>query len=62
MLDKVIAYAKSNYGSWDSFNKDFFIGEAQVGLNNKAGKAILSKYATYLLEKKGSPWNNLTWQ
>lgn len=61
ILNEVVSYAKNNYKSWDDFNNQFFIGESHVGLNHRAGKSILTKYSSYLMKKKGSPWNNIAW-
>jgi hypothetical protein len=60
-LKAIASFAKDHYRSWSEFNENFFIGEATVGLNNKAGKAVLAKKAGYLTTKKGSPWNNIDW-
>jgi hypothetical protein len=60
-LRSIASYAKACYQGWNEFNENFFIGEAIVGLNNKAGIAVLEKKAGYLMTKKGSPWNNIDW-
>lgn len=62
ILEKVNAYAQNNYTSWIDFSKNFIIGEANVGLNNSAGKSIIKKYIGYLETKKGSPWNTIPWE
>ncbi|MDR0284630.1 MAG: DUF1266 domain-containing protein [Propionibacteriaceae bacterium] len=61
ILRTISAYARSRYHSWAEYNTAFLAGEAAVGLNNKAGRTLLTKQTRYLLEKKGSPWNNIPW-
>jgi hypothetical protein len=62
ILGNVNRYAKKYYKDWETFSEEFITGESNVGLNNIAGKSVLKKYIGYLKAKKGSPWNNISWQ
>ncbi|KFF02248.1 DUF1266 domain-containing protein [Chryseobacterium luteum] len=62
ILENVNIYAKRHYTNWENFSEEFFDGESSVGLNNSAGKSVLKKYIGYLKTKKGSPWNNISWE
>ncbi len=62
ILGNVNIYAKKHYINWETFSEEFFAGESNVGLNNIAGKSVLKKYIGYLKAKKGSPWNNISWE
>ncbi len=62
ILSKVSEYAKEYYVGWEDFQRDFLLGEEKVGLNNRVGRSIISKYIGYLNTKKGSPWRNIEWR
>lgn len=62
LLERVNGYAKKHYSDWLAFSYDFLAGESNVRLNNSAGRSVLKKYIGYLKEKKGSPWNNISWK
>lgn len=62
ILKKVNQYAQKHYTNWENYSKDFITGEANVGLNNSAGRGILKKYIGYLETKSGSPWKNISWE
>ncbi|EKT4550724.1 DUF1266 domain-containing protein [Flavobacterium psychrophilum] len=61
LLNRIIDYTKQNNRSWENYSENFIIGEKNVGLNNFMGRKVISKYISYLKEKKGSPWNNIMW-
>lgn len=62
ILKKVNQYVQKHYTNWENYSKDFITGEANVGLNNSAGRGILKKYIGYLETKTGSPWNTISWE
>lgn len=61
-MQNIILYVKEHCSNWETYASDFFIGENNIGLNNKIGKSYLKKYVGYLKDKKGSPWNNIPWK
>lgn len=62
IMKNISFYAKENYDSWQTYTDDFSKGEKNIGLNNSLGKSYLKKYIGYLNDKKGSPWNNISWK
>lgn len=62
IMKNISLYAKENYNSWQTYTDDFSKGEKNIGLNNSLGKSYLKKYIGYLNDKKGSPWNNISWK
>lgn len=62
IMKNISLYAKENYDSWQTYTDNFIKGEKNIGLNNSLGKSYLKKYIGYLQDKKGSPWNNISWK
>lgn len=60
-LEDIIIFAKKNFKNWEEYGDNILIGEEFVKLNNKLGRKYIVKYEEYLIEKKGSPWNNIKW-
>jgi hypothetical protein len=62
VLRDVSDYVRGQCEDWEDYAAQFLAGEAELELNDKKGRKKLGRIVDNLIEKRGSPWNNVPFE